>query len=163
MSPSVFVGLDLGTSGCRGCAIDEAGRIVGERSTRILPPAARGPRLEQDAEPWWAAACEVLGALTASLPEGTIRAIAVDGTSGTLIATDAAGSPLAPALMYTDARATDDARARPEQHARRARCAPDAVPRRDGHDPIGPGRTTRPAAAPPITPARTQEDGPNLV
>lgn len=109
MSPSVFVGLDLGTSGCRGCAIDEAGRIVGEHSTSILPPAARGPRLEQDTEPWWTAACEVLGALTASLPERTIRAIAVDGTSGTLIATDIAGSPLAPALMYNDARATDDA------------------------------------------------------
>ncbi|MEA3412211.1 MAG: FGGY-family carbohydrate kinase [Pseudomonadota bacterium] len=109
MGPGLFVGLDLGTSGCRACAIDETGSVVTEHAATLPPPAPDGPRVEQDADPWWSAACEVLSALTAGIPDDTVRAIAVDGTSGTLIAADALGRPLAPAMMYNDARSVTEA------------------------------------------------------
>ena len=38
-----------------------------------------------------------------------LAAVSVDGTSGTLVAVDADGRPLRPALMYNDPRATAEA------------------------------------------------------
>lgn len=41
------------------------------------------------------------------IPRRAIRAIAIDGTSGTVLLTDSQGRPLSPALMYHDARASE--------------------------------------------------------
>ena len=38
----------------------------------------------------------------AQIDPKSVRALAVDGTSGTVLPIDAAGTPLAPALMYSD-------------------------------------------------------------
>ncbi len=42
------------------------------------------------------------------LQEMTIQALAVDGTSSTLLLTDPTGKPLTPALMYNDSRSRDE-------------------------------------------------------
>jgi len=121
--PDCFLGVDLGTSGCRGVAIDAAATVVAEARTTL--PASRQPgpgAFEQSAGDWWAAVREVLGRIAAT---GTHRprALSVDGTSSTLLLCDAGGTPLTPALMYNDARARDKA-------ARIARFAPADSPAR---------------------------------
>ncbi len=73
--------------------------------------------MEQAPELWWQAVEALLDELFTRVAPGRIAALAVDGTSGTLLLTDAAGSPLGPALMYNDNRATAEA-------ARIAACAP---------------------------------------
>lgn len=100
-----FVGIDLGTSGCRAIAIDRTGREIA--GARIGLPASRHPTpeaSEQDADAWWRAVEAVLPDLMAQRP-GRVRAIAVDGTSATLLLCDAHGAPCTPALMYDDRRA----------------------------------------------------------
>lgn len=105
----LHVGVDLGTSGCRGCAVDPAGRVVA-RAGFPLPPSVRlGPRVEQDPEDWWEAVARVLRALAGS-GQGRIRTVAVAGTSGTLLLADETGAPRGPALMYDDGRAAEAAR-----------------------------------------------------
>lgn len=52
----------------------------------------------------------VLHALVAALTEHTPIALACDGTSATLLISDAQGNPLTPALMYDDRRAVTQAR-----------------------------------------------------
>ena len=100
----VYLGIDLGTSGCRGCAIDDTGAVLG-RSVVPLPASRRhGERHEQDPQGWWTAVIEALHALVRATPTRRARALAVAGTSGTLLLTDAEGRPLGPALMYDDAR-----------------------------------------------------------
>ena len=109
MGPDCYIGLDLGTSGCRAIAVDGERRVLAE-SRVALPASRRGPygASEQDPDDWWQAVVETLRALTAQRP-GKIRALSVDGTSSTLLLCDAAGQPLGPALMYDDRQAREQA------------------------------------------------------
>ncbi len=91
----VFVGLDIGTSGARAVVIDTAGVQVAQGAAAMTG----NPR---DPQVWWQAARIALQAVLDVLDRSAVRAIAVDGTSGTLLAVDAAGRPLADGLMYND-------------------------------------------------------------
>jgi sugar (pentulose or hexulose) kinase len=109
-SPALFLGIDFGTSGCRAVAIDDAGTIHGAAERPLPPPSGGEGRAEQAAEAWWSALLAVLSDLAGQIPAGSVGALAVDGTSGTLLLTDRSGRPLGPALMYNDARSLDEAR-----------------------------------------------------
>ncbi len=106
-----FIGLDLGTSGCRGLCIDAQGRQLAAAS-RLLPPS-RHPRpdwSEQNPDDWWQAVLAVLTELAGTTRGHEIRAIALDGTSGTLLLSNGRGHPLSPGIMYDDRRAVKEAR-----------------------------------------------------
>ena len=105
----LFIGIDLGTSGCRAIAIDETQQIRGEVAVALPAPLRAGTHIEQDPALWWDAVCHCLGQLITIIDPQQVAAIAVDGTSGTLLLTDMQGIPLGPALMYNDARATAEA------------------------------------------------------
>jgi len=105
------VGIDFGTSGCRALAISADGTVHAEVSRPLPPPTRHGAAVEQEPSLWSAALDALLGQLVRSVPAGHIGAIAVDGTSGTVLLADAQGTPLGPALMYSDGRATAGAAA----------------------------------------------------
>ena len=107
---TLYLGIDVGTSGCRACVIDAASAIQAEVSVPLPAPVQRQGGFEQDAEIWWESLGEVLDRLAARIALAGVDAIAVDGTSGTLLCADAQGTPLGPALMYHDARAIEEAR-----------------------------------------------------
>jgi sugar (pentulose or hexulose) kinase len=89
----------------RAIAIDHQRRQVAEALTSLpAPKRAAGGLSEQDPQRWWQAVIEVLQQLAEQLQGYEIRALAVDGTSSTLLLTDLAGQPLTPALMYDDSR-----------------------------------------------------------
>jgi sugar (pentulose or hexulose) kinase len=107
-----YIGIDLGTSGCRAVAVNSAGVVLAEQRRSL--PAPLTPRdgwVEQDPLLWWEAVREVLGQLTAELTGVRVRALCVDGTSATLLLADRDGRPLTPALLYNDRRALDAAAA----------------------------------------------------
>ncbi|MGE3295139.1 MAG: FGGY-family carbohydrate kinase [Geminicoccaceae bacterium] len=101
----VYLGVDVGTSGVRGIAIDSTGAVVAQASAPLPPPLAVDGGLRQDPELWWAPTARVIGDVAAAVPGHRIHALAIDGTSGTLLVTDARGAPLEPAGMYNDASA----------------------------------------------------------
>jgi D-ribulokinase len=105
---SLFIGIDLGTSGCRAIAIDDRGVVQG-MAVRTLPkPVSKHPgQHEQDPKLWWDAVCDVLQELVQRISPGSIAGLAVDGTSSTLLLTDPDGEPLTPGLMYNDTRSRD--------------------------------------------------------
>ncbi|WMP18163.1 FGGY-family carbohydrate kinase [Thiothrix lacustris] len=110
---SYYAGLDLGTSGCRLIVID-GNQAVQAEARVIYPeepsPPAPLPEVEGGkTDLWWAAVQQMLGELPAAI-RSNLQGIAVDGTSGTILLTDAAGNPTTPALMYNDARALEQAR-----------------------------------------------------
>lgn len=84
--------------------IDANGGVQAQAATPLPAPIRRGVEVEQDPRLWWQALQTTLRALLAKVPSIQIRAIAVDGTSSTLLLTDDRGEPLLPALMYNDAR-----------------------------------------------------------
>jgi sugar (pentulose or hexulose) kinase len=107
----VAIGIDLGTSGVRAVLVDAAREPVATGSAPIAPEHRRDP------EAWWQATASALDVLGAAADLGAVRAIAVDGTSGTVVPVDRAGAPLGPASLYNDP-------AEPGQVARIAAAAP---------------------------------------
>lgn len=105
MPSSSFIGLDFGTSGARACVIAPNGEIedMARVDYGVLP--------EHEAAATWR---EALLGLVAQVPAGLrkrLAAIAIDGTSATVLACDEALNPTYPPLMYDDARATEEAAA----------------------------------------------------
>ncbi len=97
--PELFLGIDLGTSGARALVIDTNGAVVSGGKSAM---ADHGPNMRSPAI-WWAAVQTALRAALVPIDASDIRALAVDGTSGTMLAIDAQGQPLADGLMYNDA------------------------------------------------------------
>jgi sugar (pentulose or hexulose) kinase len=97
MMPLV-IGIDIGTSGTRAVAMRPDFSIAA-RSAVPLDRFGHNPR---DPAVWWAAVGAALTELLSGIDRATVRAIAVDGTSGTLLPVDAAGRSLAEPLMYND-------------------------------------------------------------
>lgn len=97
---SLFIGIDLGTSGCRAIAINICGTIKAQASFDYPDPKQQSP------QSWWAATQDVLQKLFSQINSQDVKAIAVDGTSSTVLLCDHSGEPLTPALMYNDQRAT---------------------------------------------------------
>jgi sugar (pentulose or hexulose) kinase len=101
----MFLGIDFGTTGARACVIAPTGQI--EDMARLdygTPPA-------HEAAATWG---EALFSLITQVPVGMrkrLAALAVDGTSATVLACDEALKPTFPPLAYNDARATEEATA----------------------------------------------------
>ena len=89
------LGIDCGTSGLRGVVVDAGGSVVAE-AHRPFPAGTDNPAA-------WALAMDEVVAELAGI--GPIAAVAVDGTSGTLLLTDDLGRPCGEALLYNDSRA----------------------------------------------------------
>ncbi len=110
MSKPCWLGVDLGTSGCRAVAIDDRAALIAEASTPLAAPR-RTPDggSEQDPEDWWRGLTEVLSRLAPALTGYRPAALGLDATSTTLLLADRQGRPLGPASMYDDRRAQETA------------------------------------------------------
>ncbi|WTK96815.1 FGGY-family carbohydrate kinase [Streptomyces sp. NBC_01508] len=104
----MWMGLDLGTQSVRAVLVGDDGAMLGSGAAP-LAGSRDGVRHEQSPDDWWAAVRTATGEALRERPPGPVRALAVCGTSGTVLLTDAAGRPLTPALMYDDGRATAEA------------------------------------------------------
>lgn len=110
---TVTIGIDLGTGGVRVLAATAMGDVLA-RAAVALPPSAivrDAGRHEQSPRDWRQAVCQAAASLmeqltTAGISATQLAGLAVDGTSGTVVAVDSAGAALRPALMYNDPRAT---------------------------------------------------------
>lgn len=106
MSTAIFLGIDIGTSGIRGSAIDEnADEIVTQQIAFTGKPVSDDCNA-QDPNSWQRLLDELISAISKKLqhqdPAYRINAICIDGTSSTLIACKKDGTALSPALMYND-------------------------------------------------------------
>ena len=111
MSPgqAVCVGLDVGTGSARALAVATDGTVVG-RGTHPLRSRRAGGRHEQNPADWWEAVATACRAALDGIAPGRVGTVATCATSGTIVLLDGAGDPRSPALMYDDARATEQAR-----------------------------------------------------
>lgn len=94
------LGIDVGTSGVRLAARGRDGTLLAMAAAPITAPLADGTRRLQDASLWWRALQEAFAAL--DLKGIQVLALAVDGTSGSILAVNDKGEPLSLASMYDD-------------------------------------------------------------
>jgi sugar (pentulose or hexulose) kinase len=106
---NLFIGIDVGTSACRSCAINQDAEIIAEARVELPAATRSGARVEQSPRLWWETLTETLDALCKRVDPVHVGRLAVDGTSATLLLCDPHGVPLTPALMYNDTRATSEA------------------------------------------------------
>ena len=87
------LGIDLGTSGLRVAVVNAAGKLLETKSSSYPLPFS-------DANGWQLGVAQLVKQLSTVLRQ-QVAAIAIDGTSGTLLACNKLGIPLAPALPYS--------------------------------------------------------------
>lgn len=99
MTGDLALGIDVGTSGIRCAVLDRDGRDSGFSEATLGECGAnhRAPLV------WRDALALAMARLWQAVEPGRIGAVAVDGTSGTVLGLDAAGEPVGDALMYNDA------------------------------------------------------------
>jgi len=93
----MYLGVDFGTSGARGVVIDRQGNIQAQ---------ARYPfanNMLDDTSGWQMALFDLIEQIPEQLRR-KIRAIAINGTSSTVLLCDATGVPVTAPLLYNDAR-----------------------------------------------------------
>ena len=106
---SLFIGVDLGTSGCRAIAINASGEIKAHAIFHYPVNKSDQSHHSQTPDDWWQATQTVLKEIISKVELQHIQAISIDGTSGTVLLCDDTGKPLTPALMYHDTRAKEQA------------------------------------------------------
>ncbi|MEO1154170.1 MAG: FGGY-family carbohydrate kinase [Pseudomonadota bacterium] len=110
MTSDLSLGIDLGTSGVRSAVVDPSGAVVAMARGRY----GDGTDAWRDPEGWWRGAATCLEAQAGALQAkgrtmAEVARIAIDGTSGSLVLTDADLQPVTRALMYSDAGFTKEA------------------------------------------------------
>lgn len=105
----IYIGLDIGTSGCRALAINNEAKVLAEAESPLPPPLKFEGQLTQDPNDWWKAVSASLRQVLSQIDVDRVHRLAVAGTSGTLVLCDKNGVPVTPGLMYNDRRAEAEA------------------------------------------------------
>jgi hypothetical protein len=109
---TLLLGLDVGTTSVKAGLFDAAGRQLAAdgREYQLAHPSP--DHVEIDAATWWTAAVAAVRAVLASpgVDPRDVAGMAVSSQGETVVAVDAAGQPLGPALVWLDNRAAAEAR-----------------------------------------------------
>lgn len=113
---ALYLGIDIGTSGVRTSVIDAEGHEIADASVKMPAPDHIDGRPCQDPLIWWNAASECIRLQQQALEAlghamSDIKALSVDGTSGTLLLTDADLNPLTPGYLYSSGGFLEEAEA----------------------------------------------------
>jgi xylulokinase len=108
-SKKYFLGIDVGTSGCKGAIFDQDGRSVADEYIPMPLSPAREGWVEQNPDVWWNNVCGISQNLirkSGVTAEG-ISSVGISGTNG-LVTLGNRGEPLRNAILFTDKRSADE-------------------------------------------------------
>jgi ribulokinase len=105
------IGIDGGTESLRAFVFDARGRPLGSGTGAYDTDIPKPGRAEQDPAAWWRALGEAVPAALqdAGVDKAEVRGIGLDTTSCTVVALDADGRALRPAIIWMDVRAAAEA------------------------------------------------------
>jgi xylulokinase len=103
---SVAIGIDVGTSGVKALAVSETGEVLATAEEEYPLSTPRPGWAEQDPEDWWAATERALGRLAVS----DVAGIGLSGQMHGLVALDASGEVIRPAILWNDGRTGEECR-----------------------------------------------------
>lgn len=105
------MGIDFGTGGVRVGIFDHEGSPISFSAVEYPTRHPRPGWAEQDPAEWWSALVQAVPRALAGggVSPAEIAGISVDAMSATVLAVDADGRPLRPAIMWMDVRASEQA------------------------------------------------------
>jgi len=98
-----YIGIDLGTSACKGILVDKDGALVRESSAKYDVMYPHDGWSEQNPDDWIAAAKKILAALSAGV-ESEVYGLSVGGQMHGLVALDNDGNVIRPCILWNDGR-----------------------------------------------------------
>jgi xylulokinase len=101
---AAIVGIDVGTTACKGLLLGLDGAVLAEASAPQPQFAPKPGWAEADAGAWWTSACAVTRELLARAPGVEVRCVGVAGMLPALLLLDGAGEPLRRSIQQNDAR-----------------------------------------------------------
>jgi len=107
---TLLLGLDLGTSAVKVGLFDAEGHLLcrARRTYSVYTPHPGWA--EQEPEEWWAATCDALQEALAEVDTSRIAAVGLSGQSPSQVLVAADSTPLGRAIVWSDRRATAEAR-----------------------------------------------------
>ena len=102
----LFLGIDIGTSGCKALLLDRTGSVRGVATSEYPLSTPRPLWAEQNPHDWWQGACSAIRGATAiaKASGGDVVCIGLTGQMHGLVLLDAKGEPLRPAILWNDQR-----------------------------------------------------------
>jgi xylulokinase len=109
---SLVLGLDIGTTSTKAVLADPAAGVVAQASAPAGLSSPRAGWAEADPALWWRNVCRLVPEVLAQtgVTAADLAAVATTGMVPAVIVTDANLSPLRPAILQNDARATEEIR-----------------------------------------------------
>jgi len=103
---TVFLGLDVGTSGVKAILVNAAGDVVSSASTPLTMATPHPGWAEQDPEAWWDASVASIRSALAQLPNAEVAGVGISGQMHSSVFLDRGGEVIRPALLWCDGRTT---------------------------------------------------------
>jgi len=105
MKKTLFLGIDVGTTGLKALLVDETGRVI-DQATQEYPLLAPRPLwLEQNPADWWSAAVKTLRLISGRQKlRGNLLSIGLTGQMHGSVFLDREGNVIRPAILWCDQR-----------------------------------------------------------
>ena len=104
MTEPCILAIDLGTTNCKTILLDAECHIVAKRSVEYAVATPRPGWAEQDPHVWWEVVKESIRDVAAVAAPGAIQAIGISGQMHGLVALNAQGQVIRPAILWNDQR-----------------------------------------------------------
>ena len=104
---SYYIGIDLGTSACKGILTDRTGTVLAEHSVSYPVSTPHANWSEQDPADWYRAAKEILSVLSKGKEE-EIRGVGIAGQMHGLVMLDDRDEVIRPAILWNDGRSATE-------------------------------------------------------
>ena len=108
MADSVYLGLDIGTSGVKAILVTSSGEVVAATTTPLTLSTPRPGWAEQHPDDWWSATVQSIRGALAQRPDLGVAAVGISGQMHSSVFLDRAGQVVRPALLWCDGRTTDE-------------------------------------------------------
>lgn len=107
---SLFLGIDVSTTGSKALLVDESGNVVGAALTEHSISTPKPLWSEQDPQEWWTASTNsIRQALSQAGASGNdVKAVGLTGQMHGLVMMDEAGKVLRPAILWNDQRTAEE-------------------------------------------------------
>ena len=108
MADSVYLGLDIGTSGVKAILVAADGDVVAATTTPLSLSTPRPGWAEQHPDDWWNATVKAVRGVLVQKPDLTVASVGISGQMHSSVFLDRAGQVVRPALLWCDGRTTQE-------------------------------------------------------
>ncbi len=104
--PDLFLGIDIGTSGCKALLLDRAGAVRASATSEYPLSTPKPLWAEQNPGDWWRGACAAIrnAMARAKADAAHIACLGLTGQMHGLVLLDSCGEVLRPAILWNDQR-----------------------------------------------------------